>query len=125
MSIKSLPSSVKNGLIIFGLILLCLCAYYLHAVIAPFLISVVFAYILNPIVRALVQRKFPRPWAVLTVFVLGVVIFILFVVPFTVSIFSEAGELLNKMGDLDVKKLAEEYKESEWKLMQNSLIFLI
>jgi predicted PurR-regulated permease PerM len=104
-------SEKKNGLIIIGLILACFLVYYLSNIIAPFLISVVIAYVLNPLVKALVERKFPRPWAVLTVFTIGLVIFTLFIVPFTLSIFSEAGAMIQNMGELDVKKLANKYKD--------------
>lgn len=111
MSIKNLPTSVKNGLIIFGFVLVCFLSYYLSSVIAPFLISVVIAYVLNPLVRALVNRKFPRPWAVLTVFLAGIFVFTIFVVPFTISMVSEAGEMVNKLTNLDVNKLAESFKD--------------
>ncbi len=104
-------SDKKNGLIIIGLILACVLVYYLSSVIAPFLISVVIAYVLNPLVRYLVERKFPRPWAVLAIFTIGLIIFTLFVVPFTISIFSEAGAMIQNIGELDVKKLANKYKD--------------
>jgi predicted PurR-regulated permease PerM len=110
MLIKSLPSSVKNTLIFLGFVLVAVACYNLSSVIAPFLISLVAAYILNPLVRALELRKFPRPWAVLTVFVAGLMVFIVFVVPFSLSILSEAGEMINKLAHLDVKKLADNYK---------------
>lgn len=110
MSLKSLPPAVKNGLILFGFLIVGVLTYYLSSVIAPFLVSLVIAYIVNPVVRALVARKFPRPWAVLTVFVVCFAIFIVFVVPVTISMVSEAGDLVTKLGNLDVKRLAENYK---------------
>jgi len=110
MSIKSLSPAAKNFLIAFGCIVAAVCAYYLSSVIAPFLISLVVAYVINPAVRALVARKIPRPWAVLTVFLICLLIFTIFVVPFGVSMLSEAGDLVAKLANLDVKKLADNYK---------------
>ncbi len=111
MSIKNLPASVKNFFIFSGFLLVAIIGYYLSSVIAPFLISLVIAYVLNPIVRYLVGKKIPRPWAVLLVFLLGLLIFVVFVVPFSVSMIAEASELTNKLANLDVKKLADEYKD--------------
>ncbi|GAB4282340.1 MAG: AI-2E family transporter [Candidatus Rifleibacteriota bacterium] len=108
---KSQPINYKNILIFVGLIILGFLVYYLSSVIAPFLISLVLAYVLNPLVRILVNRKFPRPWAVLTVFITGILIFTVFVVPFTISIVSEAGEMVNKLTSLNVNKLADNFKE--------------
>lgn len=108
--IKSLPAAVKNGLILAGFVAAAFLTYYLSSVIAPFLVSLVVAYILNPFVRALVGRRFPRPWAVLTVFLTCFLVFIVFVVPFTITMVTEAGDLVVKLGNLDVKLLAENYK---------------
>lgn len=109
-SIKALPPSIKNALILTGFVLAAVLTYYLSSVIAPFLISLVVAYILNPMVRSLVARKFPRPWAVLTVFIIFFAIFIIFIVPFSITMVTEASELVIKLGNLDVKSLAENYK---------------
>ncbi len=108
--LASLPASVKNGLIMVGFVILAICLYYLSGVIAPFLVSLVIAYILNPFVRRLVQRNVPRPWAVFVVFLVGFTVFILFVVPFTFTMIAEAGDLVAGLGNLDVKKLADNYK---------------
>ena len=110
MSIKSLSPAVKNALIALGFLVAIGVSYYLSSVIAPFLISLVIAYVVNPIVRALVNRKMPRPWAVLTVFLVSTIVFIIFVVPLGISIISEAGDLVARLANLDVKKLAENYK---------------
>ena len=110
MSIKSLSPALKNALIALCFVVALVFAYYLSSVIAPFLISLVIAYVVNPVVRALVARKLPRPWAVLSVFLVCLVIFIIFVVPFSVSMVSEAGDLVAKLANLDVKELAENYK---------------
>lgn len=110
MSIKNLSREIKNWLILACFIVAGFLVYYLSSVIAPFLVSLAIAYVLNPVVRALVARKFPRPWAVLTVFVICFAIFIVFVVPVTISVVSEAGDLLVKLGNLDVKSLAENYR---------------
>ncbi len=111
MSLKNLPPAAKNILIALGFIMVAVFSYYLSSVIAPFLVSLVAAYILNPAVQKLEKRKFPRHWAVLTVFVVGLLIFVIFIVPFTIAIISEAGEMVSKLGSLDVKKLAENYKD--------------
>ena len=103
---------LKNLLITIGFACLIAICYYLSHVIAPFLISLVLAYVLNPLVKILVARKFPRPWAVLTIFSIGIVIFTLFVVPFTISMFSEASDMLTKLTNLDVNKLADNFKEA-------------
>lgn len=108
--LRSLPAAVKNWLILAGFIAMAICLYYLSGVIAPFLVSLVMAYILNPFVRKLVQRNVPRPWAVLVVFLVGFTIFILFVVPFMLTMVAEAGDLIVRLGNLDVKKLADNYK---------------
>lgn len=111
MPLKGLSATNKNILITTGFVIVAILAYYLSSVIAPFLVSLVVAYILNPAVRKLVGMKVPRPWAVLTIFIVVLIVFIIFVVPFTLSMVSEAGDLINKLGNLDVKKLAENYKD--------------
>jgi len=111
MPLKGLSAPVKNILITAGFVITAILAYYLSSVITPFLVSLVVAYVLNPLVRKLVEKRIPRPWAVLTIFFVVLVIFIIFVVPFTLSMLSEAGELINRLGNLDVKKLAENYKD--------------
>ncbi|MDD3146489.1 MAG: AI-2E family transporter [Candidatus Riflebacteria bacterium] len=108
--IRSLPAAVKNALIFAGFIVVAICIYYLSGVIAPFLVSLVVAYIMNPLVRRLVDRKIPRPWAVLTVFIAGFAVFVVFIVPFTLTMITEAGDLITKLGNLDVKSLADNYK---------------
>lgn len=108
--LKSLPASVKNWLILTGFVAAGIGIYYLADVIAPFLVSLVVAYILNPVVRKLVDRKVPRPWAVLSVFLACFAIFVLFIVPFTLTMISEAGDLVIKLSNLDVKRLADNYK---------------
>ena len=124
----SISSGVKykNFLIAAGFVIAAIISYYLANVIAPFMISLVLAYVMNPVVRALVNRKFPRPWAVLTVFTLGIVIFTLFIVPFTISMFSEAGDMFNKLANLDVNKLADNFKEAGISLYEktNSIPYL-
>jgi predicted PurR-regulated permease PerM len=130
MSLKSLSPSVKNGLIFIFLGLLAIATYYLSSVIAPFLISLVIAYILNPIVGRLEEFKIPRfwkflqkckvpkawlckkeeggiprAWAVLVVFSICFGSFILFIVPFTMSVSSDAVDLAMKLRQVDFKKM--------------------
>ncbi|MFZ5952296.1 MAG: AI-2E family transporter [Candidatus Rifleibacteriota bacterium] len=111
---------IKNILISAGFIITAIICYYLSHVIAPFLISLVLAYVLNPLVRILVDRKFPRPWAVLTVFTCGILIFTLFIVPFTISMFSEAGEMFNKLANLDVNRITDNLKEAGTSLYEKT-----
>lgn len=110
MSIKNLSPAVKNSLIVCCFIVAVIFAYYLSSVIAPFLISLVIAYVVNPVVRILVARRIPRPWAVLIVFLVCLLLFIVVIVPISVSIISEAGDLVAKLTNLDVKKLADNYR---------------
>ncbi len=111
MSTNRLSTRVKNILILIGFVITAIFAYYLSAVIAPFLISVVLAYVLNPIIRYLVSKKVPRPWAVLTVFVIGLTVFTLFIVPLSFSFIAEASEMLTKLGSLNVNLLANNLKD--------------
>lgn len=130
MSLKKLSPTVRNGLI-FGLLgLLAIGIYYLSDVVTPFLISLVIAYILNPLVRGLEQIKIPafwrflqrcrvpkdwlntndsgcvpRSWAVLAVFVVCFVAFILFIVPFTISIASDGMDLALRLKHIDFRKM--------------------
>jgi predicted PurR-regulated permease PerM len=110
--LKQLPASVKNGLIVVGFIIVGILSYYLANVISPFLISLVIAYVLNPLVRGLVNKKVPRPWAVLLVFVLTTLVTTIFVVPLAISVVSEAGQMFNKLSNLKVDQLTENLKES-------------
>ncbi|MGM0600505.1 MAG: AI-2E family transporter [Candidatus Rifleibacteriota bacterium] len=111
-SLKQLPASIKNALIVIGFIIVGILCYYLASVIYPFLISLVIAYVLNPLVRGLVNKKVPRPWAVLLVFIFTILIVTIFVVPLSISIISEAGEMFTKLSNLKVDQLTENLKES-------------
>ena len=130
MSLRKLSPAVKNGLIFVFLGLLGVATYYLSSVIAPFLISLVIAYILNPVVGWLEKFKIPgfwkflekckvpkawlckneeggvpRAWAVLVVFSICFGSFILFIVPFTMSVSSDAVDLALKLRQVDFKKM--------------------
>jgi predicted PurR-regulated permease PerM len=118
--LKNLSPNVKNILILIGFIITGVFVYYLSPVIAPFLISVVLAYVLNPVVRTFVARKIPRPWAVLIIFVMGLLIFTVFVVPLSLSVVSEAGEMINKLGRMDVSKLANNLKDLSHELYEKT-----
>lgn len=130
MSLKKLSPGVRNGLIFSLLGLLGVGVYYLSGVVAPFLISLVIAYILNPLVRGLEQIKIPgfwrflqrcrvpktwlstndsgcvpRSWAVLAVFAVCFAAFILVVVPFTISIASDGMDLALRLKHIDFRKM--------------------
>lgn len=128
--LKGLSREKRNGLILVFLGLLGVAGYYLSGVIAPFLISLVIAYILNPLVRRLEQIKIPwfwkflqrcrvpkawvndnnsgfvpRSWAVVIVFAVCFAAFILVVVPFTISIASDGMDLALRLKHIDFKKM--------------------
>lgn len=111
MLIKSLSATQKNIIISVGFLILAVVAYYLSGVIAPFLISLVAAHILNPLVNKLVEKKVPRPWAVLIIFSVAFIVFTIIIVPFTLSMFSDAGDLITKLGTLDVNRITDNFKE--------------
>jgi len=84
--------------------------YSLSAIIAPFLFSIVVAYILNPIVRLFERIRIPRPYAVLLLYIIAGIACILIVVPLTLTIVSEVHELVLRISKLDVTNLTNEYK---------------
>ncbi|HOY67677.1 MAG TPA: AI-2E family transporter [Candidatus Ozemobacteraceae bacterium] len=112
MFIRNLSPTVKTGLILAGGALLLGLVYHLSGVIAPFLVSLVLAYILNPTVRVFERRGIPRAWAVLMIYILGFVIGILVIVPVTFTIAAEGSELAQKLSQLDVRQIAGDYHTS-------------
>ncbi len=113
MAIRNFSPTTKNILIFIFFAIICFLIYYLYHVIAPFLIALVIAYILNPAVRFLTNKKFSRNWAVMMVFILGISIFILFVVPFLYSMISQATDMGLKLKNLDTTKINKQYSEVE------------
>jgi len=112
MYLRNLPPAVKNGLILVcGIILLWL-IYMLSSVIAPFLFSLVLAYILNPTVRLLERRGIPRAWAVLIIYILGFILGILVIIPVTFTIAAEGNELAQRLSQLDMRQIAGDYHAS-------------
>lgn len=109
MFLRDLPPGVKNGLILAGGALLIWGTYLMSGVIAPFLVSLVVAYILNPVVRLLERRRLPRPWAVLTLYVVGSILMFLVVVPASFAIFTEAQDLVRRLSEIDVARFSQEY----------------
>ncbi len=109
MAIKNLSSTIKNILIFICFIILGFLIYYLYNVIAPFLVALVIAYILNPVVRFLTSRKFSRSWAVTMIFIFCISIFILFVVPFLYSMINQATDMGAKLKNLDTTRLNKQY----------------
>ena len=110
MFLRDLPPGVKTGLILTCGAFLLWAGYVLAGVIAPFLLSIVVAYILNPLVRKLEKRRIPRPWAVLTLYIIGIFLGFIVVVPASVAIFTEAQDLSRRLSDVDVTHLAQEYQ---------------
>lgn len=110
MFLRDLPDGYKHGLILIGLLLIAVGVYFLAGIIAPFLVALVVAYVLNPLARLLERRKIPRPYAVLTIFVGGLLLSIIVVIPTTLTVLSEGSELSARAADLDVQKLAERYR---------------
>lgn len=120
MFIRELPVQVKNGLILAGILLGAFLAYLLAGIIAPVLVSLVLAYILNPMVRFLEARKLPRPWAVLTLYVVGTLLGILILIPLVLQILSEGHELANRLSVINVDQLTIEYKNQLRDLYQQN-----
>ena len=113
MAIRNFSPTTKNILIFICFAILSFLIYYLYHVIAPFLIALVIAYILNPAVRYLTNKKFSRNWAVMMIFIFGISIFILIVVPFLYSMVSQASDMGAKLKNLDTTRLNKQYGELE------------
>ena len=110
MFIRDLPPTYKNILILLGGCLTAWLIYRFSAVIAPFLVSIVFAYILNPIIRFFEKIKIPRPYGVLGFYIFAVIAGILIVIPVVLNIVSEGHDLLARLSQIDVKELSGQYK---------------
>ncbi|MBF0409249.1 MAG: AI-2E family transporter [Candidatus Riflebacteria bacterium] len=110
MFLRDLPPFVKNTLILIGLTLFCILIYNIAGVVAPVLVSLVLAYIINPMVRFLERRSLPRPWAVLSLFSIGIIFSIIIIVPVFIQIVSEGHELFNRVSEINVDKITLEYK---------------
>jgi predicted PurR-regulated permease PerM len=119
MFIRELPPTYKNVLILLGGLALFWVLYNISAVIAPFLVSIVFAYILNPIIRFLEKLRIPRPWGVLTLYIVAILTGILIVVPITLTIVSEANDLVGRLSNIDVQKSTADLKLQAKTLLQN------
>lgn len=111
MFLRDLPPVAKHGLILGAGVLLIWALYLMSGVIAPFLVSLVLAYILNPLIRALERRGLPRPWGVLSLYVAGAVLGILVVVPLGLIIFHEGQVLIQRLSAVDVTQLTQQYRE--------------
>ena len=110
MFIRELPVQVKNGMILAGILVGLTLAWLLAGIIAPVLVSLVLAYILNPIVRFLEARRLPRPWAVLTLYIIGFLLGIVILIPFVLQILSEGSDLAGRLSVINVDQLTLEYK---------------
>lgn len=119
MSIRNLSNTTKNILILICFIVVAILIYCLRHIIAPFLVALVIAYIINPTVRWLTERKFykgksmSRGVAVSVVFLVAICLGIIFVVPFVGSMVSQAKEMGSKLENLSKTSLNERYKNYE------------
>ena len=111
MAIKNLSSTVKNTLILLCFVIAAFLVYYLYNIIAPFLVALIIAYILNPVVRFLTNKKFSRNWAVTMVFIFFISIIILVVVPIIYSMITQATDMGAKLKNLDTTRLNNQYVE--------------
>ncbi len=116
MAIRNLSSTTKNVLILICFAVAAFLVYYLYHVIAPFLVALIIAYILNPAVRFLTNKKFTRVWAVMSVFIVGISLIVLIVVPFLFSMINQASDMGAKLKNLDRTKLNNQYVEVETKV---------
>lgn len=92
---------------------------FLRAILAPFFIAMIIAYVLNPVVTLLHERKVPRTMAVLliyTVFIVLVTVFLVNVIPMFMK---QMDELNNQMPYLNAK--AEQMIDGLSKTMPSSV----
>ncbi|MBF0498770.1 MAG: AI-2E family transporter [Candidatus Riflebacteria bacterium] len=108
--LRDLPLGAKNVLILVGGLLAIWIIYSLAGIIAPVLVSLVLAYILNPVVRFLERPRLPRPWAVLLLYVFGILAGVLVVVPLTLQIISETHDLSTRLASINVEQVTQVYK---------------
>jgi predicted PurR-regulated permease PerM len=110
MFLRELPSAWKNGLIFAGLALTIWLLYSIAEVIAPFLVSIIIAYILNPVVRFLERLKIPRPYAVLLLGTGMAITMVIVVVPVSLKMLSEGQDLAVKFSSIEVTRFSETYR---------------
>jgi len=105
MFIHQLSQPVRTGLILGAGVLVLAMIYSLAAVIAPFLLSIVLAYMLNPVVRWLEAKKIPRGYAVLLMYCVFALAGVLVVVPVSLSVAAEAVDLGERLATLDMQQI--------------------
>lgn len=119
MAIRNFSNTTKNILILICFIVTVILIYLLRHIIAPFLVALVIAYVINPAVRWLTNRKFykgksiSRGWAVSIIFIVAFCLSIIFVVPFVGSMIAQAKEMGTKLEALSKSSLNEKYKGYE------------
>ena len=109
MAISSLSPTVKNILIFICFAIAIFLIYYLYNIIAPFLVALIIAYILNPVVRFLTDKKFSKIVAVTMVFIFFISILILVVAPILYSMITQATDMGVKLKNLDTTRLNKQY----------------
>lgn len=131
MAKNTMSFTTKNILIFALFIVLSVIVYFLWNVVAPFLISLVIAYILNPVVGAVedikylkwlslflekfglksekiskhAEGKISRPFAVIAVFLVCVLVFVIVVVPVVFSVGSDVSDLIARIKNTEIKQL--------------------
>lgn len=110
MFIRELPTTYKNILILICGALILWILYTISAAIAPFLLSIVLAYILNPVIRFLERYRIPRLYGVVILYIVASIACVLVVIPITLNIFSEGHDLLVRVSNLNVTNLSVQYK---------------
>ncbi|MDG5786473.1 AI-2E family transporter [Evansella sp. AB-P1] len=69
-------------------------------ILLPFLVSIVIAYILHPIINALEKRRMPRPLSIILIYTLFVVLFVFVLFKGTPYIIDEGQELLEQLPEM-------------------------
>ena len=142
MSIRNLSGTTKNILILVGLGTLVFLTWYLYSIVAPFLVALVIAYLINPVVAWLDEKKLlfvnwlrnknfrfsnllagdgnSRTTSVVTVFLLGLLMFFVFVVPFTFQMAADAKEMGSKLSKMTKESLNEQRARFRNKCIENN-----
>lgn len=90
-------------------------AWWLSGATVPFLLGLLGAYVLNPLVEALVRLKFPRPAAVIFIMLLIATVAISILIPLALKAVAEFGNLTEALSGVEYTRMAkgllEEYRE--------------
>ncbi|MEQ7052277.1 AI-2E family transporter [Paenibacillaceae sp. P-4] len=92
---------------------------FLKAVLAPFFVAMIIAYVLNPIVILLNERKVPRTMAVLLIYAVFIAVVTVILVNIIPMLVKQLAELNNQMPHLNAK--AEQMMDGVSKTMPSSV----